>query len=152
MNNKSISKLVSINAKSEIVFQAFTHPNQLTAWLHAHSAVIALCKNGPYTLGWCANDDGDYYACCGRIKDFKLNKKITISNIEYYRNNKKTIGPLNLNFEFNSHKQTTTILLKQSGSGTGKRWAQNFEAVFTSWEEALYLLKKYLEKNKQAVK
>lgn len=148
MKNKFINKFVTINAKPQTVFHAFTDPNQLTAWLHAHSAVVALCKDGPYTLGWCANDDGNYYACCGRIKNFVSNKKIQISDVNYFYSKKKAIGPLDLTFLFQGVKKVTRVTFRQSGTDTGKKWKQNFEAVLNSWEEALYLLKKYLEKNK----
>jgi uncharacterized protein YndB with AHSA1/START domain len=148
MKKKIIHKSVTINAKPQSVFNAFTDPNQLTAWLHAHSAVIALCKNGPYTIGWCANNDGNYYACCGRIQNIRHNKSINISDTNYYFSNRKTIGPLTLTIQFEGTRRTTTVLLKQSGIGSGKKWEKNFEAVSNSWEEALYLLKKHIEKRK----
>jgi hypothetical protein len=139
---------ISINSKPRKVFNAFTNPNELNTWLRAHGTVVALCKDGPFAIGWCANEDGDYYACSGKIKNYKLNKQIFINNIDYYFANKKTIAGLNLDIHFEAVKQTTVVTLKQSGNGSGKKWEQNFCAVFNSWEEALYLLKKYIEKNK----
>ncbi len=146
MKIKIIKKHVTINAKSPTVFHTFTDPNRLTTWLHAHSAVVALCKNGPYSIGWGANDDGDYYVCCGKIHTIELNKIIHITDVHYYQSNKKIIGPLNLKFKFEGKNETTVVSLKQSGVGVGKKWEQNFEAVLNSWEEALFLLKKHLEK------
>jgi uncharacterized protein YndB with AHSA1/START domain len=148
MSRRLINKSVTIRTNPKAAFRAFVDPNQLISWLHAHSAVVALCKNGPYGIGWNASDDGDFYVCCGKIKSFVPNKLLKISELTYFFSNRKKIGPLNLSFSFQRSKNETLLSLHQYGAGTGKDWDRNFDAVYTSWEEALYLLRTHFEKVK----
>ncbi|MDI6804847.1 MAG: SRPBCC domain-containing protein [Bacteroidota bacterium] len=147
MKKKLLHKSVTINATPKLVFQSFIDPNRLTAWLHAHSAVVALCIDGPYSIGWHAESDGDFYVCCGKIKSFELHKMLKITGINYFFARKKTIGPLDFTLTFEKKKSETNISFKLYGAGTGAPWEKNFKAVFNSWEESLYLLKKYIEKD-----
>lgn len=147
MKKKVLHKSVTINATPKLAFQSFIDPNRLTAWLHAHSAVVALCNNGPYSIGWHAESDGDFYVCCGKISSFELNKMLKISGINYFFAHKKTIGPLDITLKFEKNKSETNLLFELSGAGSSVAWRKNFHAVFNSWEESLYLLKKYIEKD-----
>ncbi len=148
MKKKLLHKSVTINATPKLVFQSFVDPNRLIAWLHAHSAVVALCIDGPYSIGWHAESDGDFYSCCGRIKDYELNKMLKIKGMNYFFANKKTVGPIDFTIKLEKKKLETDISLTQSGKGSGAAWEKNFRAVFNSWEESLYLLKKYIEKDR----
>ncbi len=148
MSKQLFNKSVSIGTNPKDAFRAFIDPNQLISWLHAHSAVVALCKNGPYCIGWDASDDGDFYVCCGKIKSFVQNKSLKIADVTYFFSNKKKIGPLNLSFTFQKLKNQTILSLRQCGTGTGKEWEKNFDAISASWEEALYLLRTHFEKMK----
>lgn len=147
MKKKLLHKSVTINSTPKILFQSFIDPNRLTAWLHAHSAVVALCIDGPYSIGWHAESDGDFYSCCGKIKDLDLNKMLKIAGMTYFFANKKTIGPIDITLTFEKKKSETNISFKMYGTGSGATWEKNFNEVFNSWEESLYLLKKYIEKD-----
>ncbi len=147
MKKKLLHKSVTIDSTPKLLFQSFIDPNRLTAWLHAHSAVVALCIDGPYSIGWHAESDGDFYSCCGKIKDFELNKMLKIAGMNYFFANKKTIGPIDFTLTFEKKKSETNISFKLYGTGSGAAWEKNFNAVFNSWEESLYLLKKYIEKD-----
>lgn len=143
---KTLNKSFLISAGNKKVFESFINPEDIKKWLRAHSAVIAICKNGPYSIGWDASNNGDFYCCCGKIKKVLKNKLLHIEQMNYYCENKKSIGPIDIVFNFHKEKSGTKVDLKLSGIEKGKEWLKNFEAVFCSWEEAFYLLKKYLER------
>lgn len=148
MKSQQIIKSIDIKTSPVIAYRAFVDPNIAVKWLNSHSVIVSLCKNGPYAIGWFAADDGDFYVSFGQIKNFEKNKSLHITNLSYFYPNKKIIRELDLFIKFNKHKNETIITLKLSGKGTQKNWIKNFKDIADSWGDALFLLKKYLEKDK----
>lgn len=143
---KTINKSFLIDADHKKVFESFVNPEEIKKWLRAHSAVVVVCEKGPYSIGWDASNDGDFYCCSGKIKKVKKNKFLHIGELNYYCESKKSIGPIELMFSFNRKHKGTEICFKLIGSKKQTAYSKNFDAVFYSWEEAFYLLKKYLER------
>lgn len=146
MIRKVLTKNIQIEANDKKVFEAFVNPDIIKKWLTAHSAVVVACKNGPYTIGWDASEKGDFYCFSGRIKDFVRYKTLIITELNYFSEGKKFIGPIELNFKFKKKGNSTEVNFKLIGNNKGNAWLKNFDAVFCSWEEAFYLLKKHLER------
>lgn len=143
--NKNKTFLIEADIKK--VFEWFINPDKVKKWLGAHSAVIADCQNGPYSIGWDASEEGNFYCCSGKINKIVKNKTLVITDLNYFCEGKKFIGPIEIAFNFSMKKGFTEIKFKLIENEKGKSWNENFEAVFCSWEEAFYLLKKHLERN-----
>lgn len=147
MKKKITRKYFQIDASTKRVFESFVNPDIIKKWLCAHSAVVAECKNGPYAIGWDASEEGDFYCCNGKIKKIIKYKKLNITDLNYFCEGKKFIGPIDLIFSFRKKRNTTEVNFTLIGVEKGKSWSKKFEAVLGSWEEAFYLLKKHLERS-----
>lgn len=151
MKQRIKSKSILIENKPRNVYRAFIDPNVITKWLRSHSAVIAAVKNGPYALGWDASPEGDFYCCCGKISNVKPGQYIHISDMHYYCFKKKFIGPIDLKFKLHREGKFTKLVFTQKALSKNRILQKNFDAVYCSWEEAFYLLKKYLEKSENFI-
>jgi Activator of Hsp90 ATPase homolog 1-like protein len=142
-----VAASVEINAQAEKILPAFLKQEHLKAWWGVERSLIDARAGGVYTLAWNISEQGIRYVFTGVIEELIPGEYLMIKNLVYLNPERTILGPMGLEIDLiATDDKVTKVGVVQSGYKYGGDWDCYYEAVLTSWPQALEMLKNYLEK------
>ncbi len=136
---------IRIRSQSIEIIDALINLNKLKQWWGVDGGIIEPKDGGIYCTTWLKSNHGVKFVSTGRIKLLDKNSYLHLEDMIYINSEKGILGPYNIQYTVEQHKQYTILTVKQSGFKKEEKEAWYYEAVEKGWPEALVMLKKYLE-------
>lgn len=143
---KAITTQVRIKADAKDIVDALIASDKLKLWWGVTSSFIEQRDGGLYTLTWLHSKMGIKFITTGRINLYNKRSHLYLEDVLYLNYERPILGPFKIKFDVESKSSYSILTVVQSGYKKGKHWDWYYEKSLEGWGEALFLLKKYLEK------